>query len=191
MIGPVLDCLAKLDKRYDIEEQFLEKRIRVWHSHLKTDQNDPTIVYSIPWKTKVGDLPFVLSFKLIEGKLAPSPSKFAVEQINTQDVYTINQFEIQNDRVLYARCARQNGLNGAVFLSDKEFNNTDWLPNHGELTLWSCKAVPGCSIIKPFLIAINSPSTKLVLINAVTQDMLEIAVLKRNHPGDWIVQGSI
>jgi len=52
----------------------------------------------------VDDFPFVWSFKLIEGKLAPSPSKLVVEQINTQDVYAVNQFEVYNDKVLFALC---------------------------------------------------------------------------------------
>jgi hypothetical protein len=52
----------------------------------------------------VNDFPFVWSFKLIEGRLAPSPSKLAVEQINTQDVYAVNQFEVYNDTLLFALC---------------------------------------------------------------------------------------
>ena len=37
----------------------------------------------------------------------------------------------------------------------------------------------------------DSSETKLVLVNTVTRDMLDIALLKRNHPDDIIVSESI
>ena len=37
----------------------------------------------------------------------------------------------------------------------------------------------------------DSSGTKVVLVNTVTRDMLDIALLKRNHPNDYIVSGSI
>jgi hypothetical protein len=49
-------------------------------------------------------MPFIFSFKLVEGKLAPSPSKFAVQQIDTSDVWAVTQFEVISDKILYAWC---------------------------------------------------------------------------------------
>ena len=76
-------------------------------------------------------MPFVFSFKLDEGKLAPSPSKFALQQIDTSHVWAVNQFEVFSDKILYARCQRNGKLDGEVFNSDQKFNNIDWLPNTG------------------------------------------------------------
>ena len=70
---------------------------------MKTAQDDASIVFSNPWDTN-HKLPFVFSFKLVEGKLAPSPSKFAIQQIDTSDVAVVNEFEVLNDKILYARC---------------------------------------------------------------------------------------
>ena len=75
----MLANLAKQDKRYEIDEQYLSDRVRVSNEYFKTAQDDTSIVFSNPWNTDVGDLPFVFSFKLVEGKLAPSPSKFAIQ----------------------------------------------------------------------------------------------------------------
>jgi hypothetical protein len=57
--------------------------------------------------------------------------------------------------------------------------------------LWTGKAVPGYKKSNPFLIAIDNTRTKLVLVNTVTRDILDIAVLKRNHPDDLIIPYSI
>ncbi len=73
----VLKCLAKQDPCYEIDKKFKNRRVRVEQSLFKTAQDDATIVYSTPVNT-YDDLPFVLSFKLIEGKLAPSPIEFPV-----------------------------------------------------------------------------------------------------------------
>ena len=75
----------------------------------------------------------------------------------------------------------------AVFNSKKKFNSIDWIPYSGELLLWGAKAVPGYKTSKPFLIAVDNSFTKLVLVNTVTKDMLDIAVLKRNHPDEGII----
>jgi hypothetical protein len=74
-----------------------------------------------------------------------------------------------------------------VFNSEKQFNETDWLPNNGVLTLWTVKAVPGYNpITNPFIIGEDNSGIKLVLMNTKTRAMLDIAVLKRNHPYDCI-----
>ena len=58
--------------------------------------------------------------------------------------------------------------------------------------LWGGKAVPNYDTSKnPFYIAVDSSGTKVVLVNTVTRDMLDIALLKRNHPDDRIIPGSI
>ena len=57
--------------------------------------------------------------------------------------------------------------------------------------LWSGKAVPGYKTSIPFLIAIDNSRTKLVMVNTVTRDILDITVLKRNHPNDIIIPDSI
>lgn len=44
----------------------------------------------------------MVSLKLEEGKLAQSPSRFAVQKINTDDVWAVNQFEVYNDKILFA-----------------------------------------------------------------------------------------
>jgi hypothetical protein len=77
MIGPVIEYLAKQDKRYDNAKQYINERVRVYKYYFKTVQDDPSIVYSTPMMT-YDELPFVLSFKLEEYKLAPSPIEFAV-----------------------------------------------------------------------------------------------------------------
>jgi hypothetical protein len=97
---PVLLCLALQDKRYAIANEYLNNRVRV--DKLRTAQDDSSIVFSTPFCTEIGDFPFVFSFKLAEGELAPSPSKFAIQKINTEDVWIVNQFEIYNDKILYA-----------------------------------------------------------------------------------------
>jgi len=71
---------------------------------LKTAQDDASVVFSTPGNTDDGDLPFVFSFKLVEGKLSPSPSKFAIQNIGESDVSGVNQFEIFSDKILYASC---------------------------------------------------------------------------------------
>ena len=83
---------------------YLKNRIRVDDNFLRTAQDDSSIVFSTPKNTNSGDLLFVFSFKLEEGKLAPSPSKFAIQKINTEDVWAVNLFEIYNDKILYANC---------------------------------------------------------------------------------------
>ena len=106
MIGHVLDNLAKQDPRYNIDKEDIGKRVRLGRSSFKTSQSDPTIVFCNPCVTKsdgLRDLPYILSFKLNEGKLEPSPSKHAVEKIDLQVVLAINQFEIYADNVMYAR----------------------------------------------------------------------------------------
>ncbi len=41
----------------------------------------------------------------MEGKLAPSPGKFAVEQLdNEKEIIFVNEFEIYDENVLYAMC---------------------------------------------------------------------------------------
>jgi hypothetical protein len=100
----VLSYLALQDKRYAITNEYLSNRVRVDDNFLRTAQDDSSIVFSTPMSTDDGDLPFVFSFKLAEGKLAPSPSKFAIQKINTEDVWAVNIFEIYNDKILYARC---------------------------------------------------------------------------------------
>ena len=58
--------------------------------------------------------------------------------------------------------------------------------------LWGGKAIPNYDTSNnPFYIAVDSSATKLVLVNTVTRDMLDIAILKRNQPHDLIVPGSI
>jgi hypothetical protein len=134
----------------------------------------------------------VLSFKLEEGKLRPSPSRFAVQKINTYDVWAVNQFEVFTDKILFALSLRYGKQNGVVFNSKKQFNDTDWLADNGELTLWTVKAIPGYNAItNPFLIGVDDSGMKLVLVNTATRAMLDIAVLKKNHPDDQIMQGSI
>ena len=81
----MLANLAKQDKRYEIGEQYLSRRVRLGRSYFKTAQDDASIVFSTPNDTR-SELPFVFSFKLVEGKLAPSPSKFAIQQIDTSDI---------------------------------------------------------------------------------------------------------
>jgi hypothetical protein len=71
-LGSVLKYLAKQDERYEIDKKYVKRRVRVDQRQFKTAQDDSTIVYSTPLDTN-NDLPFVLSFKLLEGKLAPSP----------------------------------------------------------------------------------------------------------------------
>ena len=100
----MLSYLALQDKRYAIANEYLNKRVRVNQDYFRTAQDDSSIVFSTPFNTHIGDLPFVFSFKLAEGKLAPSPSKFAIQKINTEDVWAVNQFEIYNDKILFARC---------------------------------------------------------------------------------------
>ena len=85
----MLANLAKQDKRYEIDEKYLSDRVRVSRSYFKTAQDDASIVFSTPCNTERGDLPFVFSFKLVEGKLAPSPSKFAIQKIYTSDVWAV------------------------------------------------------------------------------------------------------
>jgi hypothetical protein len=119
----VLSYLALQDKRYKIIDEYLifrrqiaiwaylarcfkhiySFRVRVDDLNLRTAQDDNSIVFSTPNNTYIGDLPLVFSFKLEEGKLAPSPSKFAIQKINTKDVWAVPQFEIYNDKILYAR----------------------------------------------------------------------------------------
>ena len=99
----MLSYLASQDKRYAIANEYLKNRVRI-DSNFKTAQDDSSIVFSTPKNTQIGELPFVFSFKLAEGKLAPSPSKFAIQKLNTEDVWSVNQFEIYNDKILFARC---------------------------------------------------------------------------------------
>jgi len=99
----VLANLAKQDKRYKIDQKYLKKRVRVSLDYLKTAQDDASLVFSTPQDTD-DELPFVFSFKLVEGKLAPSPSKYAIQKIRTEDVWRVNEFEVFSDKVLYARC---------------------------------------------------------------------------------------
>ena len=100
----MLAYLAKQDKRYNIDKEYLSDRVRVSFDNLKTAQDDASVVFSIPTITKWGELPFVFSFKLVEGKLAPSPSKFAIQQIDASDIIYVNEFEVLNDKILYAIC---------------------------------------------------------------------------------------
>jgi len=86
----VLKNLAKQDKRYEIDKKNLGCRVRVDKDLLKKAQDDSSVVFSTPFYPEDDDLPFVLSFKLEEGKLAPSPSKFAIEEIDTSDVTLVN-----------------------------------------------------------------------------------------------------
>ena len=99
----MLSYLALEDKRYAIGNKYLNYRVRI-DGNFRTAQDDSSIVFSTPFNTQIGDLPFVFSFKLAEGKLAPSPSKFAIQKINTEDVWAVNQFEIYEDKILYALC---------------------------------------------------------------------------------------
>ena len=85
----MLANLAKQDRRYEIDEEYLSHRVRVDKDFFRTAQDDASVVFSTPWSTD-DDLPFVFSFKLVEGKLAPSPNKFAVQKINTLDVALVN-----------------------------------------------------------------------------------------------------
>ena len=85
-------------------------------------------------------------------------------------------------------CYKKNKLDWAVFHSEKHFNSIDWIPNSGELLLRGAKVVPGYKTSQPFFIAVDLSCTKLVLVNTVTQDMLDIAILKRNHPHDVILE---
>ena len=110
--------LAEQDKRYKIDQEYLGYRVRLDKKYFKTAQDDASVVFSNPLWTR-NDLPFIFSFKLVEGKLAPSPSKFAVQQIDASDVYAVNQFEVISDKILYARCKRYSNLDGAVFNSDQ------------------------------------------------------------------------
>ena len=89
----MLANLAKQDKRYEIDQKYLSCRVRVENNFFKIAQDDSSVVFSTPKNTDYGGLPFVFSFKLDEGKLAPpSPSKFAIQEINTSDVRTVNEF---------------------------------------------------------------------------------------------------
>ena len=191
-IGPVLANLAKQDRRYEIDEEYLSHRVRVDKDFFRTAQDDASVVFSTPWSTDDDDLPFVFSFKLVEGKLIPSSSKFAVQQISALDVALVNQFEIFSDKILYARCKRYCKLDGAVFNSDQLFNNIDWLPGTNQLTFSTIRAIPSYNErTNPFLIALDNTSSKLVMINSSTKAVFDIAVLKRNHESDLILQGSI
>lgn len=79
-----------------------------------------------------------------------------------------------------------------MFNSEKQFNDTDWLPDNGQLRLWSVKAIPGYNAItNPFIIGLDNTFTKLVMVNTATRAMLDIAILKRNHQLDGIYQDSI
>ena len=100
----MLAYLAKQDKRYNIDKEYLSDRVRVSFDNLKTAQDDASVVFSIPTITKWGELPFVFSFKLVEGKLAPSPSKFAIQKIKTKDIMYVNEFEVFSDKILFTRC---------------------------------------------------------------------------------------
>jgi hypothetical protein len=100
----VLANLAEQDERYKIDKEYNSFRVRVAARYFKTAQDDASVVFSNPWGTDRGELPFVLSFKLVEGKIAPLPSKFAIQQIDISDVFAVNQFEIFSEKILYARC---------------------------------------------------------------------------------------
>jgi hypothetical protein len=100
----VLANLAEQDERYKIDREYSSFRVRVAARYFKTAQDDDSVVFSNPWGTDRDELPFVLSFKLVEGKIAPSPSKFAIQQIDISDVFAVNSFEIFSDKILYARC---------------------------------------------------------------------------------------
>ena len=66
------------------------------------------------------------------------------------------------------------------------------MPNSGLLTFYNIKAVPGYNArTNPFLIALDSSTTKLVLINTQTLATLDIAVLKKYNDLSQIEQGSI
>ena len=88
----MLANLAKQDERYEIDQKYLSCRVRVENNFFKIAQDDSSVVFSTPKNTDYGDLPFVFSFKLDEGKLSPSPSKFAIQEIDTSDVRTVNEF---------------------------------------------------------------------------------------------------
>ena len=60
---------------------------------------------------------------MVEGKLEPSPSKFAVEKINTEDVVMTFDFEVLADKVLYACCKRFKNQKNVVYNSEEQFNN--------------------------------------------------------------------
>ena len=64
--------------------------------------------------------------------------------------------------------------------------------NTNELTLWTIKAVPGYNeSSNPYTVAVDYTNTKLLLVNMQTRAIIEIAYLKRNHPEEQIMQGSI
>jgi hypothetical protein len=60
---------------------------------------------------------------MVEGKLEPSPSKFAVEKINTEDVVITLDFEVLADKVLYASCRRLKNHKNVVYDSEEQFNS--------------------------------------------------------------------
>jgi hypothetical protein len=78
--------------------------VRTWQTFFRTAQDDPSLVFVTSINSYIKELPFVLSFKLQNGKLVPSPSKFAAELIDTTNVWLVHQFEVIGDKVLYARC---------------------------------------------------------------------------------------
>ena len=51
--------------------------------------------------------------------------------------------------------------------------------------------VPGYSRKYPFVVGIDDSRTKLVLVDTATGDKLDLAILKRNHPHDVIMQNKI
>ena len=105
IIGPVLLHLLKQDsRRYKFLKLFRNNRVRVDKQHFKTAQDDPSIVYSTPWNNFIGDLPFVLSFKLKEGNVVPSPNEFAIQNIDAKNFTCVNEIEIFGKKVIYARC---------------------------------------------------------------------------------------
>ena len=166
----VLQTLCSLDKRYAFDSKYVNSRIST--RTLTQSQSDLSLVFSRPWAVDE-ELPYIFAFKLDEGKLLPAPKDMLVcECLDASEIVTINEFQVYENRILYAKCQRRTQLDGIV--CNRPFTEgfpkmVDWAPTLKHLEFYSPLALPGfCAITLPLVVALDSTQTKIVLFNLKT-----------------------
>lgn len=147
------------------------------------------MVFYNPYDLFIGEFPVIFSFRLEEGMITPTFRKSNFMFTTSEKFYFLESFQVFSDKILYARAIKKDQLHNevVVFNSDKEFEDIDWLEGKKELELLSVLAVPGYNTTtNPFCVGVSTDHSKLKLVNTVTRVVLDIAVLKKNHPADAI-----